>query len=89
MQVAGLGIETPALRQRATPDSDDRPRVVGLAAARVAAAWVGTLNAAASDAYRPAMAAAAQRDELPYVPGRLTPRPTPVGYLLELQIPLS
>ena len=38
-------------------------------------------------AYRETMAAATERDEFPYAPARLTPRPTPAGYLFELQLP--
>jgi hypothetical protein len=44
---------------------------------------VGTLPPEVARAYRRDMDGAAQRDELPYVPARLTPRPS--GYLLEIQ----
>lgn len=49
---------------------------------------VGSLNEHATADYQPVMAAAAERDELPYAPARLTPRPSPAGYLVELQLPL-
>jgi hypothetical protein len=48
---------------------------------------VGTLDSVATEAYRAATTAAATRDELPYAPARLTPRPASNGYLLELQLP--
>jgi hypothetical protein len=44
---------------------------------------VGTLSPEAARAYRRDMDGAAERDELPYVPARLTPRPG--SYLLEIQ----
>jgi len=64
---------------------DEKPGerlVVGLGEQRV-----GTLDAAATEAYDKTMVAAAERDELPCAPARLTPRPTQNGYLLELQLP--
>jgi hypothetical protein len=45
---------------------------------------VGTLSPEAAAACRPDMDGAAERDELPYVPARLTPRPE--AHLLEIQL---
>lgn len=46
---------------------------------------VGTVTPAAEVAYRRVMEDAAERDELPYVPARLTPRTA--DHLLEIQMP--
>lgn len=46
---------------------------------------VGTVTPAATAAYRPVMDRATERDELPYVPARLTPRSE--THLLEIQLP--
>lgn len=46
---------------------------------------VGTVSPAVAPAYRPDMDGAAERDELPYVPARLTPRSG--TYLFEIQLP--
>ena len=48
---------------------------------------VGMLDESATTAYRAVMAAAGERDESPYTQARLTPRPGPGGYLLEVQLP--
>lgn len=48
---------------------------------------IGILAPSATAAYRQVMNNAAGRDELPYVPARLTPRPSAMGYLLEVQLP--
>ena len=48
---------------------------------------VGTLAPEVTAAYRAVMTAAAERDELPLVPARLTPRPERGGYLVEVQLP--
>jgi hypothetical protein len=58
-----------------------------LLAAHIGEHRVGTIDGNATSAFGPVMDAAAERDELPYATARLTPRPTPVGYLLELQLP--
>jgi hypothetical protein len=48
---------------------------------------VGMLDESATTAYRAVMNAAGDRDESPYTQARLTPRPGPGGYLLEVQLP--
>jgi len=48
---------------------------------------VGTLDESATTPYRSVMQAAGERDESPSMQARLTPRPRPAGYLLELQLP--
>lgn len=48
---------------------------------------VGTLEESATTAYRAVMEAAGDRDESPYTQARLTPRPTPGSYLLEVELP--
>jgi hypothetical protein len=48
---------------------------------------VGRLDEPATTAYRPVMVAAGERDESPCAQARLTPRPSPGGYLLEVQLP--
>jgi hypothetical protein len=55
-------------------------------AVHIAERQVGRLNSDATDAFAPSMTAAAQRDELPSTPARLTRRPGDT-YLLELQLP--
>jgi hypothetical protein len=50
---------------------------------------IGTLDLAATEAYRETMTRAAERDELPYAPARITPRPVASGYLVELQLPVA
>jgi hypothetical protein len=49
---------------------------------------VGILSERDSEAYEPAMSAAAERDEVPRTEVRLTPRPK-VGYLIELRVPAA
>ena len=65
---------------------DQEPRehlLVSLGAERI-----GTLSPDATAAYRPVMTSAAERDELPSIPARLTPRPERRGgYLVEVQLP--
>jgi hypothetical protein len=63
-------------------DWDEPPGglVVSLGAQRV-----GTVSPAAATAYRKVMDRATERDELPYVPARLTPRSG--HHLLEIQLP--
>jgi hypothetical protein len=48
---------------------------------------VGTLAPDAAAAYRAVMTAAEERDELPSISTRLTPRPERGGYLVEVQLP--
>ena len=48
---------------------------------------IGTLAPEVTMAYRAVMAAAAERDELPSIPARLTRRRERGGYLFEVQIP--
>jgi hypothetical protein len=48
---------------------------------------VGALDEAATGAYRDTMDAVGERDESPYTQARLTPRPGPGKYLLEVQLP--
>jgi hypothetical protein len=48
---------------------------------------VGNLDGHTAAMYSPLIDAAARRDELPGLAARLTPRPEPAGYLLELQLP--
>ncbi len=48
---------------------------------------IGTLAPEVTVAYRAVTAAAAERDELPSIPARLTPRRERGGYLFEVQIP--
>jgi hypothetical protein len=48
---------------------------------------VGTLDETAAAAHRTTLTAAAQRDEAPCTKARLTPRPSPHTYLLEVQLP--
>jgi hypothetical protein len=50
-------------------------------------AQVGRLDEAATSAYRAVMDAAGERDETPNTQARLTPRPPPGTYLLEVQLP--
>jgi hypothetical protein len=61
---------------------DEEHLTVNLGEARV-----GTLAPEVSAAYREVMDRAGERDELPYASARLTPRPTQIGYLLEVQLP--
>jgi hypothetical protein len=49
--------------------------------------WVGRLDESAATACRAVMDAAGERDESPNTQARLTPRPRPAGYLLEVQLP--
>lgn len=48
---------------------------------------VGTLAPDTAAAYRAVMTAAEERDELPSISTRLTPRPERGGYLVEVQLP--
>ena len=77
-----IGATASATAWLAWEDTEQRRLVVHLGDKRV-----GTLDAAATESYRSTMRLAAQTDELPYTPVHLTPRPTTVGYLLELQLP--
>lgn len=56
--------------------------------AHIGAERVGVLDAETTDAYRPAMAAAAERDELPWTEGRLTQIPGTDRYLLDIPLPV-
>jgi hypothetical protein len=77
-----IGATSSATAWLAWEDTEQARLVVHLGDERV-----GTLDAAATESYRPTMRLAAQTDELPYTAVHLTPRPTTVGYLLELQLP--
>jgi hypothetical protein len=59
----------------------------GYLAVHIGEPRVGRLDESATTAYRAVMDAARERDELPYTQARLTPRPRPAGYLLEVQLP--
>jgi len=59
----------------------------GYLAVHIGERRVGTLDEAATIAYRAVMKAAGERDESPYTQARLAPRPRPGRYLVELRLP--
>jgi len=64
-------------------DTDEHRRL----AVHIGERRVGTLDESATAAYGVVMKAAGERDESPYTRARLTPRPSPAGYLLEVPMP--
>lgn len=58
-------------------------------AVHIGAEPVGVLGAGVEDQFRPAMEAAAERDEDPFTRGRLSTISGPMPYLLEVELPAS